>query len=87
MRKRARWVPVGQIEYTACFKLEKSAGFTYPSGWLPANVKMASFVIDEAPGFGADPTVPKPHIYSGWITCFGIPARVATAGGSADRTK
>ena len=55
MRKRARWVPVGQIEYAACFKLEKSAGFTYPSGWLPANVKMASFVIDEGPGFWGGP--------------------------------
>ena len=46
---------MGQIEYAACFKLEKSAGFTYPSGWLPANVKMASFVIDEGPGFWGGP--------------------------------
>ena len=44
-----------QIEYTACLKLEKLAGFTYPSSWLPADLKMASFVIDEGPGFWGGP--------------------------------
>ena len=36
--------------------------------------------------FGADPTAPKPHIYSGSIMRFDIPARVVTAGRAADRT-